>query len=552
MPEYIKQYHKAIQNGTIKVGRWIKLWYEYIILGLAEGKFFFDPLKANRAINYVERYCRHHEGSLGGQLIKLELWQKAFLSVIFGIVDSNGLRQFREVILIVARKNGKTLFAAAIASYCAFADKEYGGKVYMTAPKLDQANLCFDAFHQMLLKEKKFNKKFKKRRSDIYIANSNTTVKPIAFSVKKSDGFNISLGICDEIACWEGDAGLKFYEVLKSSMGARSQPILMSCSTAGYISNSIYDELIKRATALLLGNSKEARLAPFLYMIDDVDKWNDIEELKKSNPNLGVSVTEEYLLEEIAIAEGSYSKKCEFLTKYCNIKQSSAIAWLPYNVIDAVSQETYLFEQFYRCYAVVGIDLSQTTDLTSACFVIEKGGKLHVIAHFWLPGEKIDELSERDGIPYRTMIKNGWLSESGENFVQYQDCFNWIKKAVRTYKILPLMTGYDRWSSQYLIQDMKAAGFHCDDVYQGENLTPVIRECEGLIRDGKLLLGDNQLLKAHFLSTALNQNAETQKVRIAKIEQRQHIDGCAAVLCALTVRQKHYLEIGKQLQNLKR
>ena len=122
----------------------------------------------------------------------------------------------------------------------------------------------------------------KKRRSDIYIAESNTVIKPIAFNAKKSDGFNPQLVVCDEMAAWSGDAGLKQYEVMKSALGARTQPMILSISTAGYINDSIYDELMKRSTSFLKGNSKERRLLPFLYMIDDVEKWNDIDELKKA------------------------------------------------------------------------------------------------------------------------------------------------------------------------------------------------------------------------------------------------------------------------------
>ena len=174
----------------------------------------------------------------------------------------------------------------------------------------------------MIYHEPTLNGMAKKRRTDVYVSDNNSSAKPLAFSAKKSDGLNVSLCIADEIASWQGDAGLKFYEVIKSSFGARKQPLLLSLSTAGYINDGIYDELMKRCTAVLLGSSKESRLAPFLYMIDDPEKWNDINELQKSNPNLGVSITVDYLLEEIAIAEGSLSKQAEFKTKYCNIKLS--------------------------------------------------------------------------------------------------------------------------------------------------------------------------------------------------------------------------------------
>ena len=150
----------------------------------------------------------------------------------------------------------------------------------------------------------------------------------LAFSAKKSDGFNPHLVINDEVASWVGDPGLKQYEVMKSALGSRRQPMILSISTAGYINDGIYDELMKRATSFLKGNSKERRLLPMLYIIDDTEKWNSIEELKKSNPNMGVSVQPSFFEEEIAVAEMSLSKRVEFLTKYCNIKQNSSVAWL--------------------------------------------------------------------------------------------------------------------------------------------------------------------------------------------------------------------------------
>jgi phage terminase large subunit-like protein len=210
--------------------------------------------------------------------------------------------------------------------------------------------------------------------SDLAIPGTNSTVKKIAFSAKKSDGFNPSLCICDEIASWEGDAGLKQYDVMKSGMGARPEGILLSCTTSGYINDSIYDEMLRRATRFLLGDSKEKKLLPMLYMIDDIEKWNDIEELKKSNPNLGTSVSEEYMLEEIAVAEGSLSKKAEFITKYCNLKQNSSLAWLGSNLIEDATGEPLHLEDFRGCYCVGGLDLSRTTDLTAAVVDIAKDG----------------------------------------------------------------------------------------------------------------------------------------------------------------------------------
>lgn len=549
MNNYILTYYQQISDGTVTVGRWVRLLYEIIIKGLEEKRFFYSQKKAAAAIRFIENFCHHHEGALAPQLIKLELWQKALLSIMFGIVDESGMRQFREIVLVMARKNGKTLLAAGIAEYMSFLDGEYGARIYFAAPKLEQANLCFDAYYQMIRQEPELLKMAQKRRTDIYIKASNTSARPLAFNAKKSDGLNISCAIADECASWAGDAGLKFYEVIKSSMGARRQPILLAISTSGYINDGIYDELIKRSTRFLMGDSREKRLLPCLYMIDDVEKWNDINELQKSNPNLGVSVSVEYLLEEIAVAEGSLSKKAEFITKYCNIKQNASTAWLSAQTVERASGGHLSLEDFRNSYAVGGIDLSQTRDLTACTCVIERDGELYVFAKFFLPMEKLEEATQRDGVPYDIYVQRGQLQLSGDNYIDYHDCYNWFTGLIEEYQIFPLQTGYDRYCAQYLVQDMKQYGFHMDDVYQGENLYPVILETQGLLEDGKIHIGDNDLLKMHLLNSAVKMSTERGRGRLVKINPSLHIDGTAALLDAMTVRQKWYAEIGEQLKN---
>lgn len=544
---YIQEYYHKIHTGEIVAGRWIILLYEKVIAGLRDGLFKFDARKANRAIDFVETFCHHCEGR--DDLIKLELWQKATISLMFGIVDADGLRIYREVFMVMGRKNGKSLFASALIAYMTYLDGEYGAKIYCLAPKLEQAAIVYENFYKMTQREPELSALVKKRRSDVYLEETNSTVRPLAFNAKKSDGFNPHMTICDEIASWPAEQGRKQYEVMKSALGARKQPMILSISTAGYVNDGPYDELMTRSTAYLLGNSEERRLLPILYIIDDVSRWDDLNELRKSNPNMGVSVSEDFFVEEIAIARNSMSKRAEFMTKYCNIKQSSVSAWIPYDVVDAVTQEEYSLEDFRSSYCVGGIDLSQTTDLTACCVVIEKAGKLYTFARFFMPENKIDELQEREGVPYRLYVSQGLIQPSGENFVDYNDCFEWFRMLVEQYEILPLKVGYDRYSAQYLVQQMQQYGFHMDDVFQGENLTPVIHEADGLLRDKTLQLGGNNLLKAHFLNVAMKQNEETRKIRPVKIESRCHIDGFVAVIDALTVRQKWYDQIGEQLKN---
>lgn len=551
---YIYLYDLAIQKGEVTVGKWIKKIYEIIVFGLANGIWFYNDKKAQKAITFIENFVHHSKGR--NDLLKLELWQKAIVCCIFGVVDAQGLRQFREVFILIARKNGKSLFATAIAEYMLYADKEYGAEIYCVAPKLDQAEIVYSCFWQSVLLDDELSDKSitKKRKSDIYIIPTNSFIKKIAFNSKKADGYNPHLTICDELAAWPGAGGLKQYEVMKSGMGSRSQPLILSISTAGYVSDGIFDELFARATKFLKGElgSGEMRLLPFLYMIDDIEKWDNIEELKKANPNMGISVKESYYIDEIIAAKGSLSKKAEFLCKYCNIKQNSSIAWLEYADVNLACGEHLHLEDFRKCYCVGGIDLSRTTDLTAASVVIEKGGEFYIFVQYFMPESGFKKACEDEPeVKYEIHRQKGRIIISGEHFVDYEDVLKWFLMLVKKYKIYPLKIGYDRYSAQYLIQELDGAGFHTDDVFQGTNLSPMLDEFEGLLKGKKIHIGDNELLKKHLLDVAVQYNNVNERKKPVKIERRLHIDGFVAVIDAMTVRSKYFKEIKKQLANSK-
>lgn len=545
---YIVEYHDKIERGQIIAGKWIKKIYKILVDGIKSGDWDFDAKKANKAIQFIENFCHHSKGR--NDLFKLELWQKAIVSAIFGILDKKThRRQFREIFLLVGRKNGKSLFAAAIMAYVAYIDGEYGSELYCLAPKLDQADIVYDSFYKITQAEEELAEVTKKRRSDIYIEELNTTIKKIAFNAKKADGFNPTMTTNDEMEAWPGDQGLKQYEVMVSGTGARTEPITLSTSTAGYVNDGIFDELMKRSTAFLKGSSKERRLLPLLYMIDDLEKWNTKEELAKANPNLGVSVQWEFFEEQIAIALQSLSKKAEFMTKYCNIKQNSSIAWLDYETVAKAAGQPYTLDDFRGCYCVAGIDLSRTTDLTAVSLVIEKGGKNHIITQFFMPQERYNVAIDEEGVPYNIFKEQGYLTISGEHQVNYKDVFAWFVRLIKEYKIRPLKVGYDRYCAGYLVEEMKEAGFHMDDVYQGTNLTPVLNTFEGDLKDGMYLIGENNLLKSHLLNVAVQIQTDDSRMKPVKIEKRAHIDGAVSIFDALAVKMKYHKEIGRQLQN---
>ena len=560
----ILAYYQLIVNGGVTVNRYIRMLYEVIIEGLETRRWFFNQRLAENAIRFIETYCHHYKGKLAPQRIKLSLWQRASISLIFGIVDAEGKRQFTEVFWVVGRKQGKTLIAGAVGTYMAYAAGEYGSEIYYLAPKIDQADLCFSAMEYNVHAEPELDVITKSTKyRGLVIQETNTTIKKLAFSDRKSDGYNPMYWCADEVAAWPGARGLRQWEVMVSGTGAREEPLGMAISSGGYEDEGLYDELMKRGTAFLNGNSREQHILPILYMIDNPEKWDDISELQKALPGLGESVSVNFILKEIDTAHESISKKLEFLTKYANLKQNSQAAWFD----AATVRQVFLHDDgtgemipwdmkltdFSENYAVCGVDLSQTVDLSSACVAIERDGIIWLFSHFWLPADRIRECTDRDGIPYQIMIERGICSPSGDQQIDHMDVFRWIADLIEQYHIFPLMVGYDRWSAAQIVQALKGYGFHVDSVTQGFNLSGIIDTMEAMMRSGKLRCADNNdLLKIHFLDAALqieSNNSTHSRKKLVKLSKNAHVDGVAAVLDALCMRQVHWDDLGERLTN---
>ena len=551
----ILQYWNEIITGGINVGKWIRMLYDVILQGLTEHKWFWNQKLADNALGFIERYCHHYKGKLAPQRIKLSLWERATISLIFGIVDDQARRQFAEVLLVIGRKMGKTLLVAAIATYMAYAAGEYGSEIYFLAPKIDQADLCYSALEYNVHAEPELDVITKSTKyRGLVIGETNTTIKKLAFSSKKSDGYNPMFYAADEGAAWPGVAGIRQWEVMVSGTGAREEPLGMLFSSGGYENEGIFDEMVKRGTGFLMGHSREKHLLPIIYMIDDPDKWDDLEELEKSLPGMGESVTKEFIQREITTAHESIPKEIEFKTKYCNLKQSMSTAWLKAEAINKMFGWRKPMEELKGKYCVGGIDLSQVIDLTAAGFICEIDGILWTKAHFWIPKNRLEEATKRDGVPYEIYIRKGFLSLSGEEHVDYNDVLKWFMDLVKKYKIYPLMTGYDRWSAMELVQAMNGKKFKTDSVTQGFNLTNVADMFESLLREGKIRdMDDNDLLKIHMADSAMKMESGTDRAHprkmLVKISNKAHVDGTAMLLDAMAMRVFKWDQLGSRLMN---
>ena len=550
----ILQYWNEIQSGGINAGKWIKLLYEVILQGLTEHKWYYSHERAENAIGFIERYCHHYKGKLAPQRIKLSLWERATICLIFGIVDDNVRRMFVEVFLVIGRKQGKTILCGAICTYLAFCG-EYGSECYALAPKIDQSDLLFSAVEYNVHAEPELDSITKSTKyRGLFIQETNTTIKKLAFSSKKSDGYNPMFWSADEVAAWPGVAGLRQWEVMVSGTGAREEPLGIALSSGGYENDGLFDELMKRGTGFLMGHSREKHLLPILYMIDDPEKWDDLEELEKSLPGLGESVSREFIRKEIDIAHESISKEIEFKTKYCNLKQNISTAWLRAEDINKAFGYRKPMEEIRGHYCVSGLDLSQCVDLTSACIITEVDGILWIHSHFWMPKNKLKIRTEEDKIPYEVYVRKGFLTLSGEEFVDYRDVLQWYIDLIKKYKVYPLIVGYDRWSAHEIVQELEQKHFKTDSVTQGFNLSTVSDTVEGMLREGRIRdMDDNDLLKIHFADAAQQMESNTENAhprkKLVKISKYAHVDGMAAVLDAMAMRQFKWAELGKRLEN---
>ena len=554
----ILQYWNEIDTGGVNVGKWIRLLYEVILQGLEEKRWFYDRRLAENAVEFIHRYCHHYKGKLAPHRIQLSLWELAAIELIFGIVDADGKRQFTEVFWLIGRKMGKTLLAAAIACYMAYAAGEFGSEIYFLAPKLDQSDLCYSALEFNVHAEPELDEiTHSTKYRGLMIDETNTMIRKLAFTSKKSDGYNPQFYCADEVAAWPGVAGLRQWEVMASGTGAREEPLGMGISSGGYENDGIFDELMKRGTGFLMGNSGEQHILPLLYMIDNPEKWDDMEELEKSLPGMGVSVPREFIKREIVIAHNSISKEIEFKTKYCNLKQNMSTAWLKAEDINKMFGWRKPMEEIRGHYVVTGVDLSQSRDLTCSLLICEVEGILWVKAHFWLPEKRLEEAMKRDGVPYDIYIRKGFLSLSGEEFINNDDVLHWHMDLVKKNKVYPLMTGYDRWNSQEWVQKMTAKHFKSDSVTQGFNLTNVIDRVEGLMREGKIRdMDDNDLLKIHLADSAVKMESAADRAHprrmLVKISSKAHVDGSAALLDAMAMREFKWNELESRLVNRKR
>lgn len=545
----IREYWEQIKSGETVVSAKVRKTYQKIISDMENpGKYYYCHKRANHILEFAENYCRHSKGKFGGKPVRLELWEKAHLATIFGFVDIEGNRKYRESLLIVGKKNGKSLLASIVGLYMEMADGEMGPEVYAVATKKDQSKIIWLESKRMVRKSPVLNKRVRSLVSELATDFNDGTFKPLASDSDTLDGLNIHCVLMDEIHQWK--QGKALYDIMADGVSAREQPLIYITSTAGTIREDIYDQKYEEAEMVINGyfdpeGYKDEHFIAFIYELDSRREWVEETCWKKANPGLGTIKNRNTLRDKVEKAKKNPLLVKNLLCKEFNIRETSSEAWLTFE--QANNTETFDLAELKPRYGIGGTDLSSTTDLTAAkvIFKVPESEKIYVLSMYWIPEDLVEKRVQEDKVPYDIWIEKGYVRTCRGNKISYKDVKAWFVELQEKSDIYINMIGYDAWSATYFVEDMQ-------EYFGTSSMIPVIQGKKTLSQPMKNLGADlesnlivynnNPVDKWCLCNTAVDIDKNDNIQPIKTSNARRRIDGTAALLDAYVVLQEHYNE----------
>ena len=543
----ILEYYDKIQSGEITVGYKVQQWYKKLAYDVTHpNEYYYNPKKANHILEFAENFCKHSKGKFGGQLVRLELWEKAWLAATFGFVDGDGIRKYTLSVLIVAKKNGKSLLASIVGLYMLIADGEAGPEVYAVATKRDQAKIIWQEAKRMVRKSEILLKRIKPLINELSSEEYNCgTFKALASDSDTLDGLNIHCVLMDELHQWKN--GRALFDIMADGITGRDQPLILVTTTAGVIREDIYDEIYddaRKATNGLfdpVGYHDEHSLY-IIYELDKREEWTDPNCWAKANPGLGTIKNIKTLEAKVHKAMENHSLVKNLVCKEFNIPETSTEAWLTFEELN--NETTFDVAQLKPLYGIGGADLSSTTDLTAAKVIFCIPGDLHiyVISMYWIPEDLVDKKIKEDRIPYDKWISQGWMRTCPGNKITPHSVTEWFKEIQDVYDIYLYRVGYDAWSASMWVTDM-ADNFGptvMEAVHQGKKtLSDPMKNLKADLIKNLIVYNNNPVDKWCLANTAIEEdrNGNIQPHKTSKSTRR--IDGTAALLDAYTIYYNH-------------
>jgi len=538
----ILDYYEQIRSGKEVVGDKVRKWYKKLAHNvLNPGTYHYEAKRGNHILEFAENFCRHSKGKLGGQLVTLELWEKAWLAATFGFVDGDGIRQYTLSVLIVAKKNGKSLLASIVGLYMLIGDGEAGPEVYAVATKRDQAKIIWTEAKRMVKKSEVLLKRIKPLLNELSSEDYNCgTFKPLASDSDTLDGLNVHCCLMDELHQWKH--GRPLYDIMFDGTVGREQPLVLVTTTAGTIREDIYDEIYDDArTATNALFDPNAYLDEHsLYIIYELDKrseWDNPDCWKKANPGLGTIKNFAAFKAKIEKVKSNPSLLKNVLCKQFNIPETSVEAWLSFETLN--NEARFDVEKLKPRYGIGGADLSSTTDLTAACvlFCVPGDETIYYMHMYWIPEDLVEKKIREDKIPYDKWIEQGYMRTCQGNKIHASCVTEWFTEVQNQFDVYLFKVGYDSWSAEYWVKEMQNQfGNVLEPVHQGKKtLSNPMKGLEADL-DKKLINYNNNPITKWCLANVKkdeDRNGNIQPCKTSKATRR--IDGAAAMLNAYTI-----------------
>lgn len=542
----ILEYWEKIQKKEILVCDKLYRTYRKVVRDIQNpGIYHYSAKRANHMLEFAENYCRHSKGKFGGKRVELELWEKAHLATIFGFIDDEGNRKYRESLLIVGKKNGKSLLASVVGLYMLTADGEPGPEVYAVATKKDQSKIIWLESKKMVNKSPSLKKRVKTLVSELDTSFNDGVFKPLASDSDTLDGLNVHCVLMDEIHQWKN--GKALFDIMADGVSAREQPLVYITSTAGTVREDIYDQKYEEAENVINGYDdpegyKDEHFIAFIYELDNRKEWTQEECWQKANPGLGTIKNKATLRSKVEKGKVDYRLVKNILCKEFNIRETSSEAWLTFEEAD--NKETFDIKELKPRYGIGGVDLSSTTDLTAAkvLFKVPDDPKIYVIQMYWIPEDLVEKRVQEDKIPYDIWIEKGYVRTCQGNKVSFKDVRSWFVEIQEQHDIYIWMVGYDAWSATYFVEDMEdyfGKGV-MEAVHQGKKTESQPLKClQADLRSNLIIYNSNPVDRWCLCNAAvdIDKNDNISLMKTSKATRR--IDGTAALMDAYVVLQDH-------------
>lgn len=536
----VLEYWEEIESGREVVSHKIYVMYKYLAhLINNPGEYFYSAKRANHILEFAENYCKISKGAGAGKPVRLELWEKAMLAAVFGIIDINGNRLCREAILIVGKKNGKSLLASIVGLYLLVGDGEPGPEVYAVATKRDQAKIIWQEAKRMVRKSPALLRRIKPLVAELSSELFNDGIfKPLASDSDTLDGLNVHGVLMDEIHQWKN--GKALFDIMADGTTARNQPLVFITSTAGTIREDIYDQKYEEAERVINGlfdenGYKDIHMFCFIYELDNRKEWIDPKCWKKANPGLGTIKKLEQLEAKVKKAQENHALVKNLVCKEFNIRETSSESWLTFEQINNTA--TFDIKTLKPRYGIGGVDLSSTTDLTNATviFKVPEDEHIYVLQMYWLPEDLLEKKVKEDKIPYDLWYEQGLLRLCPGNKVHYKYVTEWFLEVQNELDIYLFKVGYDSWSATYFVEEMNNTFGKTvmEAVIQGKKTLSSPMKSLGADLEKKLVNYNNHpILKWCLCNTSVdrdkNDNIQPAKGNLGT----RRIDGMAGLLDA--------------------